>query len=70
MNIATILGKIFGSKQEKDIKVIKPTVDKVNELASITMARDITKKIEENMDYPGQIKVTVVRETRATEFAK
>jgi ribonucrease Y len=33
-------------------------------------ARDIAKKIEETMQYPGQIKVTVIRETRSTEFAK
>jgi len=34
------------------------------------MARDIAKKIEETMQYPGQIKVTVIREMRAVEFAK
>jgi ribonucrease Y len=34
------------------------------------MARDIAKKIEENMQYPGQIRVTVIRETRAVDYAK
>jgi ribonuclease Y len=34
------------------------------------MARDIAKQIEDTMQYPGQIKVTVLRETRASEFAK
>ena len=34
------------------------------------VAREIAKKIEEEMDYPGQIKVNVVRETRAVDYAK
>jgi ribonuclease Y len=41
-----------------------------DDLASIRLAKDIAKKIEDNLEYPGQIKVTVVRETRATELAK
>jgi ribonuclease Y len=34
------------------------------------MAKEISKKIEENLDYPGQIKVTVIREKRSVEYAK
>lgn len=48
--------------------MVKP--DDIDDLAAIQLARDIAKKIEESMQYPGQIKVTVIRETRAVEFAK
>lgn len=44
--------------------------DKVNDDEAMVMARDIRKKIEEEMEYPGHIKVMVVRETRAVEYAK
>jgi ribonuclease Y len=47
---------------------VKP--EEVDDLASIQMARDIAKSIEESMQYPGQIKVTVIRETRAVDYAK
>lgn len=42
----------------------------VDDLAAIHLARDISKKIEETMQYPGQIKVTIIRETRAVDYAK
>jgi ribonucrease Y len=42
----------------------------VDDLSSTRLARDIAKKIEETMQYPGQIKVTVIRETRAVDYAK
>ena len=48
--------------------VVKP--DQVDDLESMRIARDVSQKIEESVDYPGQIKVTVVRETRATEYAR
>ena len=44
--------------------------EKVDDLEATRMARDIAKQIEEEMQYPGQIKVTVLRETRAIELAK
>ncbi|MBC8506020.1 MAG: ribonuclease Y [Anaerolineales bacterium] len=47
---------------------VKP--EDIDDLASINLASDISKQIEETMQYPGQIKVTVIRETRATEYAK
>jgi ribonuclease Y len=44
--------------------------EEVDDLGAMRMARDIVKKIEEGLDYPGQIKVTVLRETRATDYAR
>jgi ribonuclease Y len=48
--------------------VVKP--EAIDDLASIQLSKTIAKQIEETMQYPGQIKVTVIRETRATEYAK
>jgi ribonuclease Y len=48
--------------------IVKP--EEIDDLASARLARDIAKKVEETMQYPGQIKVTVIRETRAVDFAK
>ena len=47
--------------------IVKP--DQIDDLGSIRLARDIAKKIEESLQYAGQVKVTVVRETRAFEIA-
>lgn len=44
--------------------------EEIDDLESIRLAREIAKKIEESMQYPGQIKVTVIRETRAVDYAK
>jgi ribonucrease Y len=53
----------------REVRVlVKP--DDVDDLAAIRLAKDIAKKIEDSLEYPGQIKVTVVRETRAVETAK
>jgi ribonuclease Y len=48
--------------------IVKP--EDIDDLASIRLSKDIAKKIEETMQYPGQIKVTVIRETRAVDYAK
>jgi ribonuclease Y len=48
--------------------IVKP--EEIDDLEAARLARDIAKKIEETMQYPGQIRVTVIRETRAVEMAK
>ena len=44
--------------------------EEIDDLTATRLARDIVRKIEEQLTYPGQIKVTVIRETRAVEYAK
>ncbi|RLC67409.1 MAG: ribonuclease Y, partial [Chloroflexi bacterium] len=48
--------------------IVKP--DEIDDLATVRLSRDIASKLEESMEYPGQIKVTVIREVRAEEYAK
>lgn len=59
----------FAMQAGRELRVVvKP--EKIDDLGSVKMARDIKNKIEEQLQYPGTIKVTVIRETRATEEAK
>ncbi|MGE5381686.1 MAG: ribonuclease Y [Methylocystaceae bacterium] len=61
--------KSFAIQAGREIRVmVKP--EEIDDLASINLSREIAKKIEGELDYPGQIKVVVMRETRAIEFAK
>ncbi len=48
--------------------IVRP--EEIDDLEAARLARDIAKKVEENLHYPGQIKVTVIRETRAVDYAK
>ncbi|MBS4023429.1 MAG: ribonuclease Y [Dethiobacter sp.] len=61
--------KAYAIQAGREIRImVKP--EKVDDLSSVQMAREIVKKIEEDLEYPGQIKVTVIRETRAVDYAK
>lgn len=53
----------------REIRIMVET-DKVSDAQAVQLARDISKKIEKELEYPGQIKVTVIREKRAVEYAK
>lgn len=59
----------FALQAGREVRIfVKP--EEIDDLESIRLARDIAKNIEETMHYPGQIKVTVIRETRAVDYAK
>lgn len=71
-NVATSFSgvdKAYAISAGREVRVIV-TPEKVDDLSAIKLARDIATKIESTMQYPGTIKVNVIRETRAIEFAK
>jgi ribonuclease Y len=68
-NVFKGVEKSFAIQAGREIRVIVQP-DKVADADAVVLARDIRKKIEEGMEYPGQIKVTVIREIRIIEYAK
>lgn len=61
--------KAFAIQAGREVRIlVKP--DQVDDLGSLKLARDIARKIETDLQYPGIIKVNVIRETRSTEYAK
>ena len=61
--------KVYAISAGREVRVVVQP-DRVDDLAAVKLARDIAKKIESELEYPGEIKVTVIRETRASDVAK
>jgi ribonuclease Y len=65
----TGVNQSYAIQAGREIRIIvRP--DNVDDLAAIQLSKDVARKIEEMLEYPGQIKVTVIRETRAVDYAK
>lgn len=61
--------KVYAIQAGREVRIIvKP--EEIDDLSAMRLARDIVKNIEANLEYPGQIKVTVIRETRSVEYAR
>ena len=61
--------KCYAVQAGREIRImVKPDI--IDDTKAVLLARDISKKIEEEMEYPGQIKVVIIRETRAVDYAK
>ena len=61
--------KVYAISASREVRVLVKRTN-IDDLGAIKLARDIANKIESTMQYPGTIKVNVIRETRAIEFAK
>ena len=63
------VSQAYAIQAGREVRVmVKP--EQINDAETLFLAKEIAKKIEQEMEYPGQIKVNVIREWRATEFAK
>ena len=61
--------KCYAIQAGREVRIlVKPEI--ISDDKMVIIARDIAKKIEEEMEYPGQIKVNIIRETRAADYAK
>jgi ribonuclease Y len=63
------VSKSFALQAGREIRIVVES-EKISDEATVWLSKDIAKRIENELQYPGQIKVTVIRETRAIEFAR
>jgi ribonuclease Y len=63
------VSKSFAIQAGRELRIIVNS-EKISDEQSIWLSKDVARKIESELQYPGQIKVTVIREMRATEYAK
>ncbi len=64
-----VLRSLFAIQAGREVRiVVKP--EKISDDRMTILARDVAKKVENEMDYPGQIKVNIIRETRVVDYAK
>ena len=65
----TGIEKAYAIQAGREVRIFV-TPDKIDDLAALNLAKDIAKKIEQELKYPGEIKVNVIREMRVTEYAR
>ena len=63
------MSKSFALQAGREIRIVVES-DRVSDEATVWLSKDIARRIENELQYPGQIKVTVIRETRAVDFAR
>jgi ribonuclease Y len=63
------VSKAFALQAGREIRIVVES-DRVSDEETVWLSRDIARRIENELEYPGQIKVTVIRETRAVEYAR